>query len=251
MRITLPGFCPANAKINLKVNIPSKSSTLIDKYFICFGETITIDAGSENVSWTWSTGETSQTVDFTKAGSYSVELTNALGCKYTHQFIISSENQPVIEVVNQSNNSIEVIANGGVKPYKYYFNGVPQNSNILLNPTESSYEIQVESATGCFGPPKTIYFIKINNAFTPNADGINDVWSIENLDKMEQVSIIIVDRNGGKVFESTNSNKTEWDGKSFGRALPTSAYWYAVSWYDPVTQKNEQRQGWILLKNRN
>ena len=251
VRITLPGFCPANAKINLKVNIPSKSSTLIDKYFICFGETITIDAGSENVSWNWSTGETSQTVDFTKAGSYSVELTNALGCKYTHQFIISSENQPVIEVVNQTNNSIEVIANGGVKPYKYYFNGVPQNSNILINPTASSYEIQVESATGCFGPPKTIYFIKINNAFTPNADGINDVWSIENLDKMEQVSIVIVDRNGAKVFESTNSKKTEWDGKSFGRALPTSAYWYAVSWYDPVTQKNEQRQGWILLKNRN
>ncbi len=251
VRITLPGFCSANAKIDLKVNIPSKSSTLIDKYFICFGETITIDAGSENVSWKWSTGEITQTVDFTKAGSYSVELMNALGCKYTHQFIISAENQPIIEVVNQTNNSIEVIANGGVKPYKYYFNGVPQNSNILLDPTESSYEIQVESATGCFGPPKTIYFIKINNAFTPNADGINDVWSIENLDKMEQVSIVIVDRNGSKVFESTNAKKTEWDGKSFGRALPTSAYWYVISWYDPVTQKNEQRQGWILLKNRN
>jgi len=250
VRITLPGFCPANAKINLKVNVPTKSTTLLDKYFICFGETITVDAGSENVSWNWSTGETSQTVDFSAAGSFSVELTNALGCKYTHQFIISSENQPIIEVVNQTNNSIEVIANGGVKPYKYYFNGVPQNSNILQNPTAASYEIQVESATGCFGPPKTVYFIKINNAFTPNADGINDVWSIENLDKMEQISIVIVDRNGAKVFESTNSSKTQWDGKSFGRSLPTSAYWYAVSWYDPVTQKNEQRQGWILLKNR-
>lgn len=251
VRITLPGFCPANGKINLKVNIPSKSSTLIDKYFICFGETITVDAGSENVSWKWSTGENTQTVDFTKAGSYFVELTNSLGCKYTHNFTVSSENQPVIEVVNQTNNSIEVIANGGVKPYKYYFNGVPQNSNILLNPTASSYEIQVESATGCFGPPKTIYFIKINNAFTPNSDGINDVWFIENLDKMAQVSIVIVDRNGSKVFESTNPAKSDWDGKSFGRALPTSTYWYAVSWYDPVTQKNEQRQGWILLKNRN
>lgn len=250
VRITLPNFCPTLGKINLAVNIPTKSSTLIDKYFLCYGETITLDAGSENISWKWSTGDTSQTLDFTKSGTYSVVLTNNKGCSYTHNFIISEENQPKIEVINQTNTSIEVIANGGVKPYRYYFNGIPQSSNILNNPTASSYEIQVESATGCFGPPKTIYFIKINNAFTPNADGINDVWSIENLEKMEQVSIIIVDRNGTKVFESNNPAKSEWDGKNNGRAIPSSTYWYSVSWFDAVTQKNEQRQGWILLKNR-
>ncbi|MEC5156232.1 gliding motility-associated C-terminal domain-containing protein [Chryseobacterium sp. MP_3.2] len=251
IRITAPNFCPSSAKINLIANTPTKSSTLSETYFICYGETITIDAGSENTSWQWSTGETTQTVNFSVAGHYSVLLTNNLGCSYTHNFTVSAENQPIIEVINQTNNSIEVIANGGVKPYRYYFNGIPQSSNILNNPAESSYEIQVESATGCFGPPKTIYFIKINNAFTPNADGINDTWKIENLDQMENVSIMIVDRNGAKVFESKNASNTEWDGKQLGRSLPTSAYWYVVTWYDPVTQKSEQRQGWILLKNRN
>ncbi len=154
-------------------------------------------------------------------------------------------------MINQTNTSIEVIANGGEKPYKYYFNGVAQSSNILLNPTASSYEIQVESAKGCKGLPKSVYFIKINNAFTPNADGINDVWAIENLDKMDQVSITIVDRYGATVFESNNPAKSEWDGKNAGRAIPTATYWYSVSWFDAVTQKNEQRQGWVLLKNRN
>lgn len=251
VRITLAGFCPATAKINLIVNTPTKSTTLIDKYFICYGETLIIDAGSENTSWKWSTGETTQTASFKNAGNYSVELTNSNGCTYTHNFIISDENQPQIQVINQTNNSIEVIAEGGVKPYLYYFNGVPQSSNILFNPTASSYVIQVESATACLGPPKTVYFIKINNAFSPNADGINDVWKIENLDRMEQVSIIIADRNGTKVFESNNPSKNEWDGKHNNRALPTSTYWYVVSWYDPVTLKSEQRQGWILMKNRN
>ncbi len=251
LKITIPNFCPSSARIDLIVNTPTKSTTLIDKYFICFGETLTIDAGSENLSWKWSTGETTQTVMFSGAGNYSVELTNSDGCSYTHNFIISEENQPKIEVINQTNNSIEVIANGGVKPYRYYFNGVVQNSNILQNPTASSYEIQVQSATGCFGPPKTVYFIKINNAFSPNADGFNDTWKIDNLDKMQQVSIVIVNRNGAKVFESTNPTKTVWDGKVTGRSLPTSTYWYVVSWFDPVTQKTEQRQGWILLKNRN
>ncbi|MBU4538060.1 MAG: gliding motility-associated C-terminal domain-containing protein [Weeksellaceae bacterium] len=251
LKIMLPGFCPALAKINLKVNTPTKSSTLLDKYFICYGETLNIDAGPENVSRKWSTGETSPTVNISKAGSYSVELTNAAGCTYTHQFMVSDENQPKIEVVNQTNNSIEVIASGGVKPYKYYFNGIAQNSNVLMNPTAASYIIQVESATGCFGEPKTIYFIKINNAFTPNSDGINDFWSIENLDKMENISVVIVDRYGNKVFETQDKNKVSWDGTSGGHSLSTASYWYTASWFDPVTKKNEQRQGWIMLKNRN
>ena len=97
----------------------------------------------------------------------------------------------------------------------------------------------------------TIYFIKINNAFTPNSDGINDYWTIENLDKMDNISLMITDRYGNKVFESQNKNSLVWDGSHHGRSLPTSTYWYSVTWFDPVTQKNEQRQGWILLKNRN
>ena len=252
VRITLPGFCPSSAEIHLIANIPTKSSTLEEKYFICYGDTLTIDAGEENDDIVWSDGQIGQFVFFTEAGNYSVILKNGPdGCPYTHAFTISDENQPKIQVINQTNNSIEVIAEGGAQPYWYYFNGVKQRSPILQNPTEASYEIQVQSETGCFGPPKTVYFIKINNAFSPNGDGINDVWFIDNLDKMEQVSIIIVDRYGTKVFESTKPSETRWDGKQQGRALPTSTYWYAVSWYDAVTQKNEQRQGWILLKNRN
>lgn len=252
VKVSVPNFCPAFAKINLKLNVPAKSSTLKDKYFICYGETLSIDAGPENTIYNWSNGQTSQVATFTEAGTYSVTLQNGPdGCPYTHTFTISDDNQPKITLINQTNTSIEVNAEGGNKPYIYLFNGVPQNSNILNNPTASSYTIQVQSASGCLGPPKTVYFIKINNAFTPNADGINDSWKIDNLDKMQQVSIVIVDRMGAKVFESKNPNQTEWDGKSFGRALPTGTYWYVVSWFDAVTQKTEQRQGWILLKNRN
>lgn len=252
VRITSPGQCPVSAKINLKVKTPVRSSTLVDKYFICYGETLAIDAGPENSIFSWSDGQTTQVAHFTAPGTYSVVLKNGPnGCPYAHSFIISDENQPKIEVVNQTSNSIEVVASGGAQPYRYYFNGIQQPSNILMNPTAPYYEIQVQSATGCFGPPKTVYFIKIHNAFTPNGDGKNDVWKIENLDKMENVSLVIVDRFGNKVFESQNKDKVEWDGTSGGRKVPSSTYWYTLTFYDAVTQKAEQRQGWILLKNRN
>ncbi|MCB4235229.1 hypothetical protein LDL59_09365 [Kaistella anthropi] len=60
--------------------------------------------------------------------NYSVELTNSNECTYTHNFIVSDENQPKIRPINQTNNSIEVIASGGATPYLYYFNGVRQTS---------------------------------------------------------------------------------------------------------------------------
>lgn len=255
-QVTSSGFCPTKVEINLKVNIPSKSSKLQGKYFICFGEQLPIDAGSENSKWEWSDGQNGQTAIFTKAGNYSVKLTNAQGCSYTHNFVISAENQPVIQQINQTNDKIEVVVSGGVAPYEYSFDGGStwQTSNILLNPVLPEYHIQVRStlASGayCLGEMKSIYTIKINNSITPNGDGFNDFWSIDNLDKMEEVNIIITDRYGKAVFSTSDKNNLQWDGKSSGRILPTGTYWYVVKWHDPATNKNEVRNGWILLKNR-
>ena len=255
-------YCPANAEITYFVNTPN-AIQFSGNTDLCFGDHLSFlvsnfsDFSSVKLlspDGTEISISSSHTIAYSHVRfgeTYTLKAVNTSGCVSEFTFKPSNSNQPKIEVINQTNNSIEVVANGGVKPYKYYFNGVPQTSNILLNPTASSYEVQVESATGCFGEPKTIYFIKINNAFTPNADGINDVWSVENLDQMQSVTVVIVDRYGNKVFESQNGSKVEWDGKQFGRSLPTATYWYTATWFDPVTQKSEQRQGWILMKNRN
>ncbi len=255
-------FCPSESTLKYFVNT-SNTIQFSGNTDLCFEENLSfsilnlsdfnsVKLISPDLTETKITGDHTINYSDVQFGKiYKIQAENSLGCLSETSFTPSDENQPKIQVINQTNNSIEVIAEGGVKPYRYYFNGIPQTSNILLNPTASSYVIQVESSTGCIGPPKAVYFIKINNSFTPNADGINDVWKIDNLNQMEKVSIVIVDRNGTKVFESVNSNKVEWDGKHNNRTLPTSTYWYSVSWYDPVSLKSEQRQGWILMKNRN
>ncbi|MDO5615914.1 MAG: T9SS type B sorting domain-containing protein, partial [Cruoricaptor ignavus] len=257
VKVSISGFCPSVAKINLKVNIPTKSTTLQDKYFICYGTSVSINAGSENASFSWSDGQNGQTATFSQAGNYSVTLTNSDGCSYTHQFIISDENQPKIDKINQDETKIEVLATGNY-PIEYSFNGSAfTSSNILLNPTDEEYEIRVRSVIDadngiyCLGEPAYIFTIKVPNAITPNGDGINDVWQVKNLDKMEQVELVILDRFGRKLFASTDKDNLVWNGKSNGRELPTATYWYIVKWYDPARKTNEIQQGWVLLKNRN
>lgn len=253
VKVEASGYCPSYAEVQLNVKQPTRSTTLEDKYFICYGSGVTVDAGSENTAFSWSNGTTGQTATFTQAGSYSVILTNAEGCSYTHNFEISDENQPKIQQINQDNSKIEVIATG-LYPIEYSFNGAAfSSSNVLQNPTVQEYIVRVRSVlpdgSYCEGAPKHLYTININNVITPNGDSKNDTWRIKNLDKMEQVEIQISDRYGKSVFHTTDKNKMYWDGKQNGRPLPTSSYWYVVKWFDTATQKSEVRQGWILLKN--
>lgn len=260
--VSSASYCPANAGITYFVNTPN-AIQFSGNTDLCFGDDLnfTIENFSDFSSVKLLSPDgteipisSSHTIAYSEVRfgeTYTLKAENTLGCSSEFTFQPSNSNQPKIDLINQTNNSIEVIASGGATPYLYYFNGVGQPSATLMNPTASSYTVQVESATGCLGEPKTIYFIKIHNAFSPNGDGINDTWTIENLDKMESFTIQIVNRYGNKVFESQNKNNVVWDGKSNGRALPTGTYWYHVVWFDAITQKSEQRQGWVLLKNRN
>jgi gliding motility-associated-like protein len=69
--------------------------------------------------------------------------------------------------------------------------------------------------------------IEIPNVFTPNGDGVNDVWQITYWG-YEPVSIEVFDRNGQKVF-SANNSLTGWDGSNLrGEPAPPGLYYYRI-----------------------
>ncbi len=254
-------YCTAIVSATFQVNTPTVLN-LSGNLNICYGEALSLQvlnaSAFTEIRWLAPNGDllnaggslTSSFAEIAFGKEYKVVAINKNGCATEYPFTPSDRNQPKITAIKQSNTSIEVTAEGGTTPYTYYFNGKPQNSNILSNPEPISYEIQVKSAAGCFGPPQTVYFIKINNAFTPNADGKNDVWKIDYLDRMNDVKLTITDRFGNVMYQADSGADAAWDGTAAGQAVPTGTYWYVVSWTDPVTRTSEQRQGWILLKNQ-
>ena len=71
----------------------------------------------------------------------------------------------------------------------------------------------------------------IPQGFSPNNDGINDRFVIENTG-FKHLSIEIFNRWGNRVYRSTNY-KNDWDGKcnegiSIGQDLPVGTYFYIV-----------------------
>lgn len=77
--------------------------------------------------------------------------------------------------------------------------------------------------------PATIFFIP--EGFSPNGDGINDLFVIKGLEKYPHNSIAIFNRWGDLVFEASPYQNT-WDGRSTeglrigGDELPISTYFY-------------------------
>ncbi|MBT1686385.1 alpha/beta fold hydrolase [Dawidia soli] len=61
--------------------------------------------------------------------------------------------------------------------------------------------------------------------FTPNGDGQNDVWEVRNVSLVSGCPLVIYDKLGNKVYEST-SYGNDWDGQYKGRKLEPGPYYY-------------------------
>ena len=66
-------------KLSFGSTVDPPTVDLGDDITSCEGETVTLDAGNPECTYLWSTGATTQTIDVTAAGNYSVEVTNGAG----------------------------------------------------------------------------------------------------------------------------------------------------------------------------
>ncbi len=131
---------------------------------------------------------------------------------------------------------IRVIPSGGVPPYSYTWSdyyATPERTDLY----PGQYTVQVGDANNCnkffttdlgFGND----FLYIPNAFTPNADGINDEWIFGKLDKYLEIypniQVKVFDKAGKLVFESPIGYPQPWKGSYSGVVLPTNTYYYIV-----------------------
>lgn len=126
------------------------------------------------------------------------------------------------------------------------------NSNSVLQPLvhpekDTMYTLMVSSLMGCGSVSDAVFIrvlqkVAIPNAFSPNGDGINDLWNIPKLVTYPEADVFIYNRFGQAVFHSKGYNKP-WDGTVNGKKLPFGTYYYMID------LKNElpKLSGWVQI----
>jgi gliding motility-associated-like protein len=69
--------------------------------------------------------------------------------------------------------------------------------------------------------------IKVSDFFSPNGDGVNDHWTIPELDLLPDSRVFVFDRFGRTLVESAG-NSFRWDGLINNIPAPVDSYWYLV-----------------------
>jgi gliding motility-associated-like protein len=121
---------------------------------------------------------------------------------------------------------ISIIAKGASR---YLWSTSETNSKLTLKPNiTSTYPVTID----------------VPKAFSPNGDGLNDIWSINSNGNYQILNLQVFDRWGEKVFSASISNPS-WNGVYKNAPLPAGVYSYLLS-----VKKNRQiyeKTGEVIL----
>jgi len=163
------------------------------------------------------------------------------------------------EVINEScrggsNGSIfisEVI--GCAAPYSVVITAL--NSTEVLAATalgSGEYEVEITGANGCVHTTNIFVGLENDNdctlkfysGLTPNGDGFNDLWIIDNIELHPESKVQIFNRWGEVVWSADNYNNTDvvWDGLNKNGSEMTDATYFYVAEVSGQTYK-----GWVEI----
>jgi gliding motility-associated-like protein len=234
----------------------------------CPGRELTLAAGGGGdgglYAWSPSTGLDDPTAQFpvytvgTTTQTFTVTVTNAFGCINTADVTVDVTDYPFADAGEDTvvflGESITLGASG-----EGSFFWIPQSSlsnpsiaNPQASPTESGYYyVVVTSDIGCqsidsvFITVLTDPIVEFPNAFSPNGDGANDLFSVIVRGPVEVDVYAIYNRWGEQVF-SASAPDVGWDGRYQGTEQETGSYVYVFRGTAPDGQVIE-RQGTLTL----
>lgn len=265
--VRLTGYADCTVTDSFQVSIyPGTTVTATPEYNVCEGTRVTLEAsGDGSFVWSPATGLSDTSIarpvviakDSTR---YQVILTNSYGCKDTALIKLNvyknalADAGPDKTILAGDTVRLNGLVSGTDINY-FWTPVVAISSNSDASPAvfpaeETTYTLRVNSNLGC-GSSSDQVTVKVYkdifapNAFTPNSDGLNDVYYPPVISSYQLLSFGIYNRNGIRVFFTKNAGEG-WDGTIKGNPQDTGTYVYYVSLKSPAG-KTINRKGTIVL----
>jgi gliding motility-associated-like protein len=260
------GKCNASDNITLRV-VPYPEAMAGNDTTICFPASIQLHAtGGSSYLWSPTVFLTNANIPDpvatpTQSIRYIVAVTDVLGCPkpaydtilvQVEKLVANAGPRDTSVVVNQP---LQLNATGGEiflwKPSTGLNNPDIANPIAMLSENQE-YVLTVESSEGCTATDTLdvlVYKVDpglyVPNAFTPNGDGINDIFRPIPIG-MKYLKYFRVYNRSGELIFSTSVQNAGWDGTFKGKAQDADVYVWIV---DGVDYQNKEifRKGSVML----
>jgi gliding motility-associated-like protein len=244
--------CTMRDSVTVTFN-PSPQIYLGNDTTLCDGQTLLLDAGNSGEEYFWHNGNSSQTFLVSAPGDYSVRV-NQQGCSDTDTIQVQYDSKPFFSLgqdLGICEGQILVLQPAAQMSSSYTYlweNGLTGNS--LPVDKEGVYSLIVSNSCGSSSDSVTIIKgickLFVPTAFTPNGDGLNDIFRVEFGENTSQFSFDVYNRWGQNLFHSLNISEG-WDGKVRGLSQPTGVYVWVIRFRSLVEQKDNLLKGTIML----
>jgi gliding motility-associated-like protein len=173
-----------------------------------------------------------------------VVVSDTFGCSSLDSAHVTIWLQPVIsagkDTAISKGFSANLHASGGLK-YTWTPVTALDNPNIkdpIATPLETtSYIVIGTDANGCLGSDTVIvnviddHKVITYNTISPNGDGMNDKWVIDNISTFPGAIVTIYNRYGQVIYQ-TDNYQNDWQGTYNGADLPEGTYYYTITFRD-------------------
>jgi gliding motility-associated-like protein len=133
----------------------------------------------------------------------------------------------------------QLLLDAGNSGLLYQWSTGETDQTIWVNEGDGKIWVKVSSYNNCsasdtinISPCKPLNYLLIPNVFTPNGDGVNDVWQIGGMQYFPKANVKIFDRWGRMIFNSEPGYPKPWNGERDGKPLPMDAYFYIIDLKD-------------------
>jgi len=213
---------------------------------ICVGDHVLLSASFDSsVDFEWfyngSVIDNSNTTSVQNSGIYTV-TTNTAYCISEEKEVNVTVLNPEVEVAVlpeetiQLGESAELIIINPSSDYSYIWSSdlvsIGFGESIEVSPTENTdYEVTATIGHCQNSANATVVVIQpviIPSMFTPNGDGLNDVWGITGLESYSYYELKVYNRWGDVVYDNYRDYQP-WGGMIHGSDVPAAVYYYVLS----------------------
>lgn len=228
--------------------------TLGPDTFICSGGSLDLDVTSPpGARYRWQDGSEEPTIHVNRPGTYTVTI--MLGACRVIDSIRIQELEPSVTITGDDsvfcNGAVLSLKAASVPPGSYTWNTGSTGSLLQVN-RSGVYSVTTRNACGTFTASLPVTAedcscpVFAPNAFSPNGDGLNDMFQVQTGCQTATFSLAIYNRYGERVFLSRDAGKG-WNGMHRGRPAETGTYFYQLKYTGLRSGRQVERKGDLTL----